>query len=106
MKKTHPKEKELLYKQVSRHYLQSLLVHLKENRQENKSFIYLENDTLHTLLLLLLKRTNLEYDNLESRTFREHEEVPKELLDELTNAININKKYFEEIIEHIKKVSY
>ncbi|MFC0470029.1 hypothetical protein ACFFHM_05685 [Halalkalibacter kiskunsagensis] len=95
-------EQELIFKQLTRHFLQDQLEQLKGNKPDkNKSFVYLESTTLNILLVYLLMNMNVKNRN-ESVNSSTIDSVPEEILEELNTVINQNKDKFEEIINQLK----
>jgi hypothetical protein len=98
-------EQELLFKQLTQHFMKEQLEQLKgNNKEKNKSFIYLESSTLNMLLLYLLMHT----DTLQRRrteSSHDTESFPMEIFEELNSVLKNNKEGFEEILSYLKEES-
>ncbi|WP_332694817.1 hypothetical protein [Halalkalibacter lacteus] len=98
-------EQELIFKQLTRHFLQEQLEQLKGNKPDkNKSFVYLESTTLNILLIYFLMHLNATNRN-EPISSSSNDFLPEEILEELSTLIHQNKEGFEDIINRLKEES-
>lgn len=92
------KEQELLVKHVIRQFMKDQLNELiKDKKENNNSFVYLENSTLNLLIISLLM-------NGEGRTYgKVNEDTQVKIVDELEQIIADNKMEFEAILTLLKE---
>ncbi|KHF39862.1 hypothetical protein [Halalkalibacter okhensis] len=105
MEREGNQEQELLFKQLTYHFMKEQLEQLKENKKEkNRSYVYLESNTLNMLLVYLLMHVNA---NQKHTTMKEQESelIPEEISDNLDSIITNNKENFEEILSYLKKIT-
>ena len=91
---------EIILKQLTRDLLNKQLHQMKNKGKDNKSFIYLENQTLDLLLTYLLMKMDRQHNkeqHIESTV------IPDELIQRIDQITKKEKKQFEEIIEMLKK---
>jgi penicillin-binding protein-related factor A (putative recombinase) len=102
MENKEDKAQDLLFKQLIRHFMNEQLEQLKENsKNKNRSFVYLENNTLNMLLVYLLMQMNPQkkYENHSDNS----DFIPEEIFEELNSVLKQNKEGFEEIIHRLKE---
>ncbi|MCM3654507.1 hypothetical protein [Metabacillus litoralis] len=97
------KEQELLLKQLSSNFIKEQIEQIKNNKKDNNSFIYLENNTLNMLIVYLLMDFEARNRDNSTSISNEIEFSTNELNEELDSVINNNKKRFEEILNLLKQ---
>lgn len=90
---------ELMLKELTRDFINRQLQQMKNKGKDNKSFVYLENQTLDLILTYLLMKMDRQHNeqHIESTV------IPDELVQTIDEITNKEKKQFEEIIEMLKK---
>ena len=91
---------ELMLKQLTRDLINRQLHQMKNKGKDNRSFIYLENQTLDLFLTYLLMKMDHQHNkeqHIESTV------IPDELIQRIDEITKKEKKQFEEIIEELKK---
>ena len=90
---------ELMLKELTRDFINRQLQQMKNKGKDNKSFVYLENQTLDLILTYLLMKMDSQHNeqHIESMV------IPNELIQRIDEITNKEKKQFEEIIEMLKK---
>ena len=96
-------EQDLLFKQLTYQLMKEQLDHLKgNNKQKDRSFIYLDSNTINMFFVYLLMQMNNQ-KRYERKNSSENEGDSNELLEELNSVINNNKEAFEEILSRLKE---
>lgn len=96
--------KKIIVKQLILQFLENLLMYLKENvnheRPRNKSYLYLENDTLNTLLKYIIIQMNKNNENTSFSLDEEHYPVKElhELQEQIDDLLEKNEQEFETLI--------
>ncbi|MFC0561971.1 hypothetical protein [Halalkalibacter alkalisediminis] len=95
-------QQELLFKQLTHHFLSEQLEQLKGNKEDkNRSFIYLESNTINILLVYLLMQMNTKKTN--ETASNNNNLIPEEIVEEINSVLHNNKKSFEDIISQLKE---
>ena len=96
------KEQELFVKQMIRQMMKDQLNELNtEKRENNNSFVFLENKTLNMVILYMLMKEECWTNGEKSGEVRRHSEG--EIVEQLEQVIADNKKEFEEMITVLKE---
>ncbi|WP_394184817.1 hypothetical protein [Metabacillus halosaccharovorans] len=90
---------ELMLKQLTRDFINRQLQQMKNKGKDNKSFVYLENQTLDLILTYLLMKMDSQHNEQHIVSMV----IPNELIQRIDEITNKEKKQFEEIIEMLKK---
>lgn len=92
---------ELILKQLTHKLLKEKLDQLKSKNKEDRSFIYLEGDTLSLLLMYFVKNIEKQETN-HSPLSKEKNFLTIEIINELDTLMIKNINEFENIIEQLK----
>lgn len=102
MSEKEMQERDLLLKQLTRHYINEQLEALKSNKHDkNSSFIYLDSKTLNMLIVYLLAQIENQSSH-GAKKIVDNEFLPEELVKELDSVINTNRKLFDDIISYLR----